>query len=292
MLGFAPVVYLALRGGGYDLVIRSEVGLAAWWILVLGVLVGFMPLHRFGRLAWVALGLLGGFALWTGIAATWSQNAENTVAELGRVVAYLGFFLLGLCVVRRDTMRDLVTGIGVAFGIISALAVLSRLHPSLFPSNQVAAFFPGSQARLTYPLNYANGTGEFLAIGIPLLLMIATSGRSLAGRALAAAAVPIAALGVVLTASRGGVLTAVVAVVAFYVLSPRRLPKLVTGLPVAAGSAILITGLLHRDAVRNALSTPLAVTQRHQLITLAVAVCIGVAAAKVLIRSPGATPRA
>ena len=79
-----------------------------------------------------------------------------------------------MCVVRRDTVRQLVTGVGAAFGVLSVLAVLSRLEPSLFPTDQVAAFFPGSQARLSYPLNYANGTGEFLAIGIPLLLMIAT----------------------------------------------------------------------------------------------------------------------
>jgi hypothetical protein len=294
-LGFVPVLYLALRGGGYDLVIRSEVGLAAWWVVLLGVLIGVMPLQRFGRVAWLAVGLLGAFALWTGIAATWSESAENTVTELGRVIAYLGFFVLGLSVVRRDTVRQLVTGIGVALGVVSALAVLSRLQPNLFPSNQLEAFFPGSQARLAYPLNYANGTGEYLAIGIPLLLMIATSGRTLAGRALAAAAIPVAVLGVVLSASRGGVLAAVVAVLAFYALAPRRLPKLATGLVAAVGSAILIAALLSRSAVRNALSTPVAVTQRHQLIGLTLAVCLGVAAAQVLIDLAGrqlARPRA
>ena len=286
-LGFAPVLYLTLRGGGYDQVIYSEVGLVAWWIVLLGALVAVIPLQRLGRLAWIAVALLGGFALWTAIAATWSESAENTVAELARVAAYLGLFVLGVCVTRRDTVRPLVSGVGAALGVVSALAVLSRLYPSLFPSDQVAAFFPGSQARLSYPLNYSNGTGELLAIGIPLLLMIATSGRTLAGRALGAAAVPVAVLGVVLTASRGGALTAIVAVVAFYALSPDRLPKLATGVVTAAGSAILVVGLLNRAAVRNALTTPLAVSQRHQLAALALAVCIGVAAVKVLIDLAG-----
>jgi hypothetical protein len=68
-LGFFPVLYLALRGGGYDLVVRSQMGLAAWWIGLLGVLVGVMPLQRLGRLACVAVGLLGAFALWTGTTA-------------------------------------------------------------------------------------------------------------------------------------------------------------------------------------------------------------------------------
>src|SRR5215469_15732435 len=91
-LGFAPVLYLALRGGGYDLVIRSAIGLVTWWIVLLGILVGVFPLGRLSRLAWIAVGLLGGFAIWTGIAAAWSESAEQTMAEFGRVVAYLGFF--------------------------------------------------------------------------------------------------------------------------------------------------------------------------------------------------------
>ena len=59
-LGFAPVLYLALRGGGYDLVIRSEVGLAAWWLVLLGVLAGVLSLRQIGRLGWLCLALLAG----------------------------------------------------------------------------------------------------------------------------------------------------------------------------------------------------------------------------------------
>ena len=280
MLGFAPVLYLALRGGGYDQIVYSEVGLAAWWIVLLGVPAGTLPLSGFRRPAWVCVGLLGAFALWTGIATEWSSSAELTVAELGRVATYLGFFVLGLCVVRRDTLRQLVTGVGVAFGVVSLLAVLSRLDPAAFPADQIPVFFPGATTRLSYPLNYADGTGEFLAIGIPLLLLIATRARALVGQAIATAALPVAVLGIVLTASRGGVLTAVVAIVAFYALAPDRLPKVATGLVAAAGSAILTAGLLDRSALREGLSTQLAVSQRHQLAVLIVIVCVGVALAQ------------
>jgi len=280
-LGFAPVLYLALRGGGYDIVIRSEAALAAWWIVLLGVVVGVLPLQRIGRLGWACGGLLGLFVLWTVVAVAWSSSAERTMTEFGRVAGYLGFLVLGLCVLRRDTVRQLVTGMGVAFGVVGLLAVLSRLYPAEFPADQVVAFFPGSTTRLDYPLNYANGTGNFLAIGIPLLLAIATRARTLAGQALAAAAIPIAVLGVVLTASRGGVLTAIVGIVVFYALAPDRLPKLASGLAIAGGSAILVAGLLHRHGVRDGLSTPLAVTQRHQLALLLVVVAVGVALVQV-----------
>lgn len=276
-LGFAPVLYLALRGGGYDQIVYSEVGMAAWWIVLLGVVAGVLPLSRPHRLGGICMGLLGAFALWSGFATEWSTNAEHTVAELGRVATYLGFLVLALCVVRRDTVRPLVSGVGVAFGVVSLFAVLSRLYPAAFPTDQIPVFFPGSTARLSYPLNYADGTGEFLAMGIPLLLLLATRARTLVGQAFAAAALPVAVLGIVLTASRGGALTAGVAVVAFYALTPDRLPKVATGLAVAGGSAILTAGLLHRTALRDGLSSPVAVSQRHQLAFLIVLVCIGVA---------------
>ena len=190
-------------------------------------------------------------------------------------------FLLALIVVRRQTLRSLVAGVGAAFGVVGLLAVLSRLYPGAFPHDQVLTFFPGTNERLNYPLNYANGTGNFLAIGLPLLLFLATRARTVAGQAVGAAAIPVSVLGIVLTASRGGVLTTIVAIVLFYALSPDRLPKLLTGLLAAGGSAILIAGLLHRSALRNGLSTPVAVTQRHQLTALLLLVCIGVALAQV-----------
>lgn len=283
-LGVAPVLYLALRGGGYDAIVYSETGLAVWWVVLLGALAGVLPLSRFGRLAWVSGGLFTGFVLWTGIASGWSESAEQTITELGRVATYLGFFVLGLCVIRRDTIRPLVAGMATAFGVVSLLAVLSRLYPGAFPADALAPFFGnGSHARLDYPLNYADGTGNFLAIGLPLLLAVATRSRRLVGQALGAAAIPIAVLGLVMTASRGGVLTAIVGLVVFYLLAPDRLPKVATGAVLAGGSAILVEGLLHRSGLREGLSTATAVNQRHQEMLLLVLVSIGVALLQVAI---------
>jgi O-Antigen ligase len=280
VLGFGPVLYLALRGGGYDLVIRSEVGLAAWWIVLLGVLVGALPLTRVGRLSWTCAGLLTAFLVWSLIASSWSSSSERTIAEVARLATYLGLFVLAVAFLRRDTLRPLVSGIGAAFGIVGLLAVLSRLYPGAFPHDSVDAIF-GRSPRLNYPLNYANGTGNLLAIGLPLLLLAATRSRTIAGQALGAAAIPVAVLGVVLTASRGGALTAIVAVLAFFALSLDRLPKLATGITTAAGSTILIAALLHRTDVRDNLSSPAAISQRHQMTALVIAVCIGVALVQV-----------
>src|ERR1700737_2306868 len=72
-LAFALVAYLALRNGGYDTIVRSEIGVAIWWIVLLAALAGVLP-ARIGRAGWMAIGLLAGFALWTGIAIGWSES--------------------------------------------------------------------------------------------------------------------------------------------------------------------------------------------------------------------------
>jgi hypothetical protein len=63
-LAFAVVAYLALSNGGYDTIVRSQVGIAVWWIVLLGALAGVLP-ARIGAAGWVAIGLLAAFALWT-----------------------------------------------------------------------------------------------------------------------------------------------------------------------------------------------------------------------------------
>jgi O-antigen ligase len=232
-------------------------------------------------LGWVSFALLAGFTAWTLVAVAWSTSAERTVTEVGRLSTYLGMFVLALLVVRRTTVRQLVNGMGLAFGLIGLLAVLSRLYPGAFPQDQGVAYFHSSALRLDYPLNYSNGTGNFLAIGLTLLLVLATRARTIVAQALAAAAIPVSVLAIVLTASRGAVLTAIVGIAVFYLLAPDRLPKFLTGLVTAGGSAILVVALLHRHAVRDGFSTSLAVSQRHQLMALVLLVCIGVGLAQV-----------
>ena len=46
LVPFLLIVYAGLKGGGYDAIIRGEVGIAVWWIVLLGALVGAFPLAR------------------------------------------------------------------------------------------------------------------------------------------------------------------------------------------------------------------------------------------------------
>lgn len=286
-LAFVLVTYLALRGGGYDIVVRSEAAIAVWWLVLVGALAGILP-ARFGPRAWIAVGLVSAFAGWTGLATGWSTSAEQSVLELGRIAAYLGVLVLAIALQGRAAARHTVNGLASAIGLVTVLAVLSRLHPQAFPLNQDFQFLgPTSGRKLSYPLGYWNALADFAAMGVPLLLAVAVGGRTVVGRAVAAAILPLAPVCVYLTISRGGVIALGVGVAVFLLLVPRRLEAIVTLLVGAAGAAILLRAASQRPALTSGAPTHAAIAQGTQLLWIAVMVCLGVAMLQVAISLSG-----
>jgi hypothetical protein len=277
------VLYLAFDGGGYDLVVHSQVGIVVWWIVLIGAIWGVLPVTRPTRLAWGALALFGGFVAWTAIAATWSLSSERSLQDLSLVGCYLGIFVLALSSHRdrRHAIRHTVNAVAVAIVLVAALALATRLDPGLLSAaQQTASFLPGTQGRLAWPLDYWNALAALIALGLPLLLSIAGSARTLRAQAAAAAAVPILALCGYLTFSRGGAIAAAVAVLAFLALAPERIPKLATAAVAAAGSAALIAGAVHRSALENGLANAAARHEGGTLLIWIVVVCAGMALAQ------------
>src|SRR5438552_12689769 len=86
LLGFAIVAYLAMSGGGYDVVVRSEVGVALWWIVLLGAVLGVVPQRAIARPARAAIALLAALALLSGLSATWAESPERALSETARIV--------------------------------------------------------------------------------------------------------------------------------------------------------------------------------------------------------------
>ena len=89
---------------------------------------------------------------------------------------------------------------------------------------------------------------------MPLCLAAASSARTTIGQGLAAAALPIVALTIWLTASGLSVGLVAVTLAIFFVLAPDRLPKLVTLLIAAAGSTLLFLAVEQRDALDRGLT--------------------------------------
>jgi O-antigen ligase len=293
-LPFLLIAYLGLRGGGYDEIIRGEIGVAVWWFVLLGAAVGALPVARLGRSAWIAIGVLAGFTAWTALGISWSESAERSMAEVGRVAALLGVFVLALAVQGPGSLRRMVSGVAAAISLIAGVALLSRLHPSWFPELEAPVFLPESQARLHYPLAYWNGLGAFCAIGIPLLLGLATVARSAVARSVAVAAVPLVALTLFFTLSRGGAAALAIALVVLAALHPRRLALAAYGAVAAAGSIVLIAAANQRGDLTDGLVTGTAASQGDEMLAMTVMVCVGiglVAMAVALADRHGVGPR-
>jgi O-antigen ligase len=277
LLGFGLVVYLGLKGGGYDPLVSDQVGLVIWWVLLATALVGALPRRRLGALAWCALGLLALFALWSALSLNWTESTDKTMADLARVATYLGVFALAVFARGARGARRMVAAVGAGIVFVSIVALLSRLHPAWFPAaDQTARFLASGQERLSYPINYWNALAALIAIGLPLMLQVATSAKSTLFRSLAAAALPAMALTSFFTLSRGGIAAAVVALAVFIALSSDRLPRLLTLLVAGTGGAILIAAATQRDALQHGLLGSTAQHQGSEMLAMTIVVCAGV----------------
>src|SRR3954452_9159010 len=282
-LPFVLVVYLGLKGGGYDSIVRDEVGVAVWWIVLVGAAVGILPTTVPARTGWIALGLIASFTVWTGLGIAWSSDAGASVTELARVATYLGVFMLVFAARNPGDMRRLVNGLASGMAVIGVLALLSRLHPSCFPNDQPALAAGSAHNRLSYPLDYWKVLATLMAMAIPLLLFIAIRGRTVIGRALAAAALPAVALTAFLTLSRGGTIEIGVALFVFVALAPRRLQVVPTLFLTSLGAAILIIATNQRQALTDVVSTAIAHDQGNESLAMTIVVCGGVALTQIAI---------
>jgi hypothetical protein len=291
------VLYLGVRGGGYDPVLRSQVSEVVWWVAIAGAACGALPIARPGRAAAVAIGLLLAFLVWTAVATTWSISTQDSLGELSRDAGYLGVLALAVALHgdRPRAIAHTIAATATAIVAIACLALASRLHPSLFPvAQETARYLPGINQRLEWPLNYWNALGALAVLGVPLLLSLAGSARRLAAQAAAAAALPLLVLCGYLTFSRGAALAAAVALVAYLALAPERLQKLPTLLVSGAGGAALIAGAVRRHAIERGMTGALAAHQGTTLIPAIVLVCAGVGVAQVgigLAARHGTLPR-
>ena len=283
MLGFALVAVLALSGGGFDDLLRSDVGIALWWMLLVGVLVGVLPLVGLGRGAWTAVLLLVALGLWTATSVAWSGSAERSLLEAGRVATYAAALLLGLATQRRVGGRALLNGVGAAIVLAGSLGVLSRLHPAWFPRDDVAAFLGQNGRRLNYPLNYWNGLACFIALGLPLMCVAARSAASRVSRALAASSLPVLVLCIYLTVSRGGIIAGVAGVAVLMAMVRGRALQLIALAPAALGSAIVVAAVAQRHALRTDAGGPVAAHQGDVILVLCLVVVAGVALVQVTL---------
>jgi hypothetical protein len=269
---------LALDHGTYGLAARHSVGIVVWWIVLVGVGLNLLPRAASFRLALLPAIPLAAFTLLTLTSALWAESAERVVLEFDRAALYLGVFLLVVLIARRETLVEWTDGLAIGITAIAVFALISRCFPALDLGSPIHGFLPGSEDRLSYPLDYWNGVAIMSALAIPVLLRVAADAPT--SLAAAAALAPLPALGatIYLTSSRGGVATAAIATVAFVVLL-RRWAALAAAIMGVLGASV---GVAIVTAQPDLINEPLSNAAEDQGLTAAVLIAIAGAAVGVV----------
>ncbi len=268
------VLVYALRGGSYDIVIFQEHGLVIWWVLAIGIGLGLLPRARPSKPALALLAMLLAFALWTALSLLWTESSERTTQELARVLDYAGLVALIGSTLDRTNWRAAAAGFGLGALIVCALAVGSRLAPSVFGADQVAVAFHFD--RLSYPFGYWNSVAAWAAMSTSIGLAWSAHDRSRTRRGVALALVPVACLTTYLTYSRAGVAGTALGVVAILVVSRNRATTLIHAVVAAAGATLAILAVRGAPEIAHATGSRGASTVFAAL-AIAAGLCAGTA---------------
>ena len=200
----AAVFYVAYEDGSYSVASRSAIAIAVWWTILAGVVARVWPVERIPKGAVVTGSLLAAFAVWDLASTAWAASAEKAYTEFDRTALYLGVYVLVVVSTDRRRRANVVDGLTAAIAAIGVAALLSRLFPGLFPNRGLSTSLPNASTRLSFPLDYWNGLGIFVALAFPLLLYWMLGGDR-ARRVAALGLVPALGAVVYLTSSRGAV---------------------------------------------------------------------------------------
>src|SRR5919201_4970823 len=150
---------------------------------------------------------------------------------------------MGVLAARGGDARRWVDGLALGVTAVALLALVARLFPNLIDAARTGSAFAGD-ARPSWPIDYWNGLSVFAALAFPGLLRIAASGSGHVLRSLPVAATPALAALIYLTSSRTGVITLVVGLALFLLLTHDRGRAVVAVVAGGLGSAGAIAVLL------------------------------------------------
>ena len=173
---------------------------------------------------WPLLVPLAVLAAWLGLSITWSALPDRSWDYANRTLVYLLFVLLGLWL--ADRTRALALGLMALFGAVLAWSLLGKVLPVVYD------YGPPDVGRLRGPIGLWNQLALVAAFALPLALWR----RRLEGVLLAYAAI----VALLLTYSRGGVITAVLVVAVWFVLDDERLESAQTLLAAAVPAAAVV----------------------------------------------------
>jgi tetratricopeptide (TPR) repeat protein len=198
-------------------------------------LLGLLPWPQLDRMGLACVALLAGMVVWIGLSVLWSVTPDRSWEYFNRGLVYLAFAALGLFVAATvpGALRLVAAGLAVLLAAVIVWALAGKVVPALFPDG-------GRIARLRDPIGYWNGLALLAAMALPLGLSFAVSReQSRAVRIAAVVLLHAAAVALLLTYSRGGVVVALLVITAFFAVSAQRL-EAVVAMAIALPPAIAV----------------------------------------------------
>ncbi len=186
-------------------------------------------------IAWLGLGMAA-LVAWAALSLAWTANTAGGVQSVERLGLYLSLMVAAIALPGRRSRIPLVAGATTAIVLICTYAVATRLFP-----DRLGVFVdPQGPGRLYVPLGYWNGAAELAAMGLGVVLCACVYVRSLRLRAALAATVPLLALAVFFTYSRGPILALAAGLSVVVALEPRRASVLAWLIALAPVPAVLV----------------------------------------------------
>jgi len=274
LLPGVAVVFLSFNAGGFFPGTPALVAVVLLLLFVARIVVVKDPFAGFSPALGIAAGALCLYAVWSLVSADWSGSTWRALVEFDRALLYLlALVLYGSMPRDSGRVRWMARGVALGILVVCVCGLTTRLAPDVWP---IAANF--REGRLAYPITYWNSLGLLAAIGTILCFHFTCSrAERPAVRVIAAGAVPILATTLLLTFSRGAILTGIVGLLTYVILG-RPQAWLSGTLATAPAAAIALVYTYRADKIASLdPTTPAAVLQGHNL-----ALVIGIAVAMAL----------
>lgn len=257
---FKAVVLLVLVGATVYGVIREGLYDDNLWLPVatgaLGLLFVTLFIKNFFAevpgICWLLVALLAVLVAVKGLSMTWTVSEAETILELLRSSMYLAVFVLALAALSSERqVAPLMDAAVLIASIVAGYGLLQKLRPVDYPVSSLDG------VRVESTIDYVNTTAMVLGMGVVLTLARITSMRNPLIRGLYAALVLACVAVLYLTASRGGIVSLGIGVVALLALDKDRLQSLANILLLFVPAAGLIWrmqslgGLLEAGAARQ-----------------------------------------
>jgi hypothetical protein len=180
------------------------------------------PFHgRLNRPVRVALAAIVALAAWTLLSIAWTPTKDVAVQDAEQALLYAAVFALGLWSCNLAGRRPLLPLAAVA---VAGAAIGIVITVTLATGTDVASYVHSDDATLRFPIGYRNAEAAFLLLCLwPTLVLAAEGDLPWQLRALLVGGGTILLDLAVLAESRGSLPAAIVALVVFLALTPRRL---------------------------------------------------------------------